>query len=627
MQSSGQQSDASGLIERLRRLLGPAVAVARPSAALFAISAEDLPGLYLHVAPDGAILSVSKELAETLAAGDTASVRGHPIATCLPAMAPGSPLCQEVREKGAIRNIPIQVLALTSGVRFPALLSARRYAGDGITPGAWMGCLTLLPAEDHHGDPPTGVNRELLDGLRGELRSQVELLALQFPCDGGADSPNGLSSLVRMYLGLLPRLEAILLLDTPSNSQAFDAGAAVAEICRTAGRLLDRTGVSLIFDADPAFPARVAADENRLRTCLSLLLGAVFTRERPAELVVRLAYEDAGSLSIEVGSSPASGPPIKTGGPDSDFELSKMLAATADGAVSVELGPPICHSYLLRMPAPEPSPLDAAIAPSSSTGTGIDRALQGLRVLCIGLGEAQRTIFSKWLERQHAGFLHASASWEVQTACGGVRPDVAVVDLSSCSELPEFLRDIPVLGLVGAFTAAPDWCGYCIEKPILEGDLLESIGSLHPRSDPAQWEPQGSRTSNVARILAVDDNPVNLRIIQKMLIRLGHEVDLASSGLDALAALRQRPHDAVLMDWEMPVMDGLETTAAIRQLPEPLCRIPIIAVTAHALAGDRETCLRGGMDDYLSKPVKVETLSRMLGVWLPRSPRLLQPEG
>ena len=124
----------------------------------------------------------------------------------------------------------------------------------------------------------------------------------------------------------------------------------------------------------------------------------------------------------------------------------------------------------------------------------------------------------------------------------------------------------------------------------------------------------------------MDDNPVNQRIIQKILVRLGHEVDLASNGLEALATLRQRPHDLVLMDWEMPIMDGLEATAAIRELPEPLCRIPIIALTAHALDGDRETCLQGGMDDYLAKPVKVESLSRVLGVWLPRSPRLTRRE-
>jgi CheY-like chemotaxis protein len=81
------------------------------------------------------------------------------------------------------------------------------------------------------------------------------------------------------------------------------------------------------------------------------------------------------------------------------------------------------------------------------------------------------------------------------------------------------------------------------------------------------------------------------------------------------------------MDWEMPIMDGLEATAAIRGLQEPLCRIPIIAVTAHAIPGDRETCLNGGMDDYLSKPLNVELLRQALAKWLPRSPRLLRREG
>jgi CheY-like chemotaxis protein len=208
-----------------------------------------------------------------------------------------------------------------------------------------------------------------------------------------------------------------------------------------------------------------------------------------------------------------------------------------------------------------------------------------------------------------------------------VQPDVAIVDLSVCAALPGFLGGVPVLGLRGALAPIPGWCTTFVENPVSEEDLLDAISSLSPHIDAAAWEPQAPGASNSVRILTVEDNPVNQRIMQKMLIRLGYEVDLASNGLEALVALRKRPHDAVLMDWEMPVMDGLEATAAIRGLQEPLCRIPIIAVTAHAIPGDREACLNGGMDDYLSKPLNVELLRSTLDRWLPRSPRLLRREG
>jgi CheY-like chemotaxis protein len=269
---------------------------------------------------------------------------------------------------------------------------------------------------------------------------------------------------------------------------------------------------------------------------------------------------------------------------------------------------------------------DTAIEDPAGGNEAIHGNLRGLRILFVGPGEAQSAVISKWLERQHAGFLRATAPWEARAACGGVRPDVAILDLSICPALPDFLGDVPVLGLRGSLVSLPEWCRTFIETPVFEADLLDAIGLLRLSIDRAEWEPREPAATSAARILAVEDNPVNQRIIQKMLLRLGHEVDLASNGLEALVALRRRPYDAVLMDWEMPVMDGLEATAAIRGFPEPFCRIPIIAITAHAIPGDREACLQGGMDDYLSKPVNVEVLRPVLDKWLPLSPRLLRRE-
>jgi CheY-like chemotaxis protein len=621
-----QQRDATGLIGRLRQVLGPSGRFARPSAGFYAANAEDMPGLYFYVAPDGAILSVSRALAETLGTGYPAKLRGRPIAAYLPAVATDTPLCQEIWGKGEIRNVPVRLLAPEDGTGYAALLSACADFGNGITPGAWMGCLTLSPAEDRHFSKRAAVDLGLLDGLRSEMRSQLDVLSLQFSRGGGGDAPGSLPPSVRMYLVFLPRLEAILALNTPSAPQVFDAKTSITELCRDAGRLLESAGVSLIFDTDPEFPSRVSTDENRLRTCLNLLLGAVSTTEAPAEIMVRLAFEDARFINIEVVVAPAPGRPVLSAERASEFELSKALAATADGVLLVDPGSPECRKYILRIRASVASESGAAIEAPAGGNEAIDRALEGLRVLFIGPGEGQRTVIARWMERQHVGFLHAAAPWEAQAACGGVPPDVAVLDLSVCPELPDFLREVPVLGLRGSLVSLPEWCRTSIETPVFEEDLLDGIGSLRPRIDPAEWEPRQPAGSSAMRILAVEDNPVNQRIIQKMLLRLGYEVDLAANGLEALVALRKRPYDTVLMDWEMPVMDGLEATAAIRGFPEPLCRIPIIAITAHAIPGDREACLNGGMDDYLSKPVNVDVLRPVLDKWLPLSPRLPRPE-
>ncbi len=120
------------------------------------------------------------------------------------------------------------------------------------------------------------------------------------------------------------------------------------------------------------------------------------------------------------------------------------------------------------------------------------------------------------------------------------------------------------------------------------------------------------------RILLVEDNKVNQMVAGKMLAAMGLTVDLAENGEKALAALAQTRYDLVLMDCQMPVLDGYEATRAFRSRePQGEKRLPIIAMTANAMAGDRQKCLEAGMDDYLAKPVKKELLRKILGQWLP----------
>ncbi|MBQ0933396.1 response regulator [Ideonella sp. 4Y16] len=115
-----------------------------------------------------------------------------------------------------------------------------------------------------------------------------------------------------------------------------------------------------------------------------------------------------------------------------------------------------------------------------------------------------------------------------------------------------------------------------------------------------------------ARVLVVEDNAVNCMVVQAMLERMGMSVVLASDGAQAVAAVQSQAVDLVLMDCQMPVMDGYEATRRIRTTDSPRARVPIIALTAHALAEDRDRCEAAGMDDYLPKPVTAEALGRML---------------
>ncbi len=117
------------------------------------------------------------------------------------------------------------------------------------------------------------------------------------------------------------------------------------------------------------------------------------------------------------------------------------------------------------------------------------------------------------------------------------------------------------------------------------------------------------------RALVVEDNRVNQRVAVALLARLGATVDVAENGIEAVEATARTPYDIVLMDVEMPVMDGYATTAAIRLAERDGQRVPIVAMTARAMEGDRERCLDSGMDDYLTKPVRTVDLVRVLAAW------------
>jgi CheY-like chemotaxis protein len=118
------------------------------------------------------------------------------------------------------------------------------------------------------------------------------------------------------------------------------------------------------------------------------------------------------------------------------------------------------------------------------------------------------------------------------------------------------------------------------------------------------------------RVLAVDDNPVNRTIVKAMLVRQGHAVTLAENGVEAVAAVTGQPFDLVLMDVQMPEMDGLTATRQIRQLPEPQCRIPVVALTAHASEEAWEECAEAGMNAFATKPIRPEKLSTAIALAL-----------
>src|SRR5690606_24285619 len=143
---------------------------------------------------------------------------------------------------------------------------------------------------------------------------------------------------------------------------------------------------------------------------------------------------------------------------------------------------------------------------------------------------------------------------------------------------------------------------------------------------PAAAEAPATAAAGVGpppRLLLVEDNPVNLRVAQKLLSVLGYDCDTASNGEVALEHMASGDYDLVLMDCQMPVLDGYSATRRWREIEAgqgPGHRLPIVAMTANAMAGDRQRCLDAGMDDYLSKPVARDQLDACLRRWLRSAP-------
>jgi CheY-like chemotaxis protein len=159
----------------------------------------------------------------------------------------------------------------------------------------------------------------------------------------------------------------------------------------------------------------------------------------------------------------------------------------------------------------------------------------------------------------------------------------------------------------------------CLTKPVKQSELLRTISTALGQPLPAATRPaRAAQQSPIEQnrslhVLLAEDNVINQRLFVRLLEKQGHTTTVANNGREALAALEQEDFDIVLMDVQMPEMDGFEATARIRQQEQQTgAHIPIIAMTAHAMEGDRERCLEAGMDGYVSKPIQRDKLFKTM---------------
>lgn len=415
--------------------------------------------------------------------------------------------------------------------------------------------------------------------------------------------------------------------------------------------------LSLLTYVDPAIPAVVRGDPGRLRQVLVNLVSNAVKFSEHGEVVVRALLEEQsdGRLTIKFTVSDR-GPGItdqakahlfqpfvqldgsttrKYGGTGLGLSICKRLMDLMGGDIGVTSPPGHGATFWFTLP------FEAAA--QQPTKEPIPPHLSGTRILVIDDEPTSVEIVHAYL-----------TSWGLRTACAGGgqqalemlkeaasandKFDVAIVDLlmpemNGIEFATRIKADKSLSGLKLIMLTALDWSGYdensvglgfdaYLRKPVRQSHLLECLTDMMSGSQGgAVAYSYASGESKLVRgglVLLAEDHPANQMVAELQLSELGFSTHIVSNGREAVDAVKKHHYDLILMDCQMPEMDGYEATGAIRNMElQAGKRTPIIAMTAHAMVGDKDACLAAGMDDYISKPVELDALRRVLAQWLP----------
>jgi len=416
-------------------------------------------------------------------------------------------------------------------------------------------------------------------------------------------------------------------------------------------------GIELVLDVDPGVPEIVIGDPGRLRQVLINLITNAVKFTDTGEVVVRISpHKSSGpGLAIQfevsdtgIGLSPEEQAKVfstyaqvdssttrRHGGTGLGLAIARMLTQLMGGEIGVESekggGSRFWFTALFR----------DADGRGRKTRQAVD--LAGTFVAVVDDNRTNRTILERYLNswgmRERSFASGPDALKEMRDAARGNDSfDVAIIDMmmpamdgaAVTAEIraDRTLKDIVVILLTSAGHSEVPVPGVDAEliKPVRPSQLFDvlhtklderSARAERARAELEQGAPESSQRQ--ARVLIVEDNAANLKLTVRLVERLGYKTDVAGNGADAIGMIERSEYDAVLMDCQMPEMDGYEATKLIRKSEKSLRHLPIIAMTADAFSGDRERCLAAGMDDYISKPIKLHVVAAVLGRWLSKS--------
>ncbi|WP_428559881.1 MAG: response regulator [Solidesulfovibrio sp. DCME] len=447
----------------------------------------------------------------------------------------------------------------------------------------------------------------------------------------------------------------------------FDLSAVLENVATLIREKAEAKGLELLFDVAPDVPQDLLGDPLRLGQILvNYANNAVkFTQSGEVDIRVRLQADDAATATLRfevrdtgIGltqeqiarlfqsfSQADSSTTRRYGGTGLGLAISKRLAELMRGEVGVTSTPGEGSTFWFTACLGKSRKRHRVFLP--------DPDLRGRRVLVVDDNENARAVLGDML---------AAMSFAVETAaCGQAaldairaarergRPfDVVLLDwqmpdmdgLETAARIRGLAAEAAThLIMVTAFgreevlrLAEENGIEAVLLKPVtpslLFDTIMRALGGFREEERPADraapTDGQATGHFGRGRILVVEDNEVNQQVAEELLAQAGYAVDVADNGEQALAMVQDAAYDLVFMDMQMPVMDGLAATIAIRKLPG-LARLPIVAMTANAMRQDQEKCAAAGMNAFLAKPIDPEALMATLRTWIPQAPAQAAP--